>query len=103
MSQSYLLNKEVLINIEQFKEKFESLPLLKLPTETQPAAVGKPGAGEHKIVLNTDLLQSLIRLAEDQNCTISTIFLAAYKILIQRYSAQEDLFITQVGLLEPQE
>ncbi|MGF7039430.1 non-ribosomal peptide synthetase [Mucilaginibacter lappiensis] len=96
MSQSYLLNKEVLDNIDQFKDKFQTLPLLKLPIDIQTLTGKKSGVAEQEFVLDTDLLKRLSFFAEEQGCKLSTILLAAYKVLLQRYSTQEDLFITQI-------
>ncbi|WPU95686.1 amino acid adenylation domain-containing protein [Mucilaginibacter sabulilitoris] len=98
MSQSYLLNKEILVNIEQYRDKFETLPLLKLPTGASVTGTAQKGIGEQELVVGEDVFKTLTFLAEEQDCGIDLILLAAYKILLQRYSAQEDLFITQIGL-----
>ena len=74
-----------------WKRQLVNNPVLQLPTEQpRPAVAGDRGA-TCSIVLNHELSASLARLASDEGATKFMTLLAAFKVLLQRYSGQDDI------------
>lgn len=95
MSPSSLTNKSLLNNMSRFKDSFQTSPSLKFPVSRKlNADCGESATVE--FILNDDLRQSLTALAEEQNMTLPMLLLAAFQVLLQRYSGQEDHFLTQL-------
>lgn len=69
------------------------LPVLELPTDYPRPAVQELHGISHSFVVDTALTQALKALAQQQNCTLYMVLLAAYQILLYRYSGQDDLLI----------
>src|SRR5262249_7334062 len=68
-------------------------PVLELPTDfVRPAVQTYEGAIE-SVTVARDLVGKLEKLAREENCTLFMLFLAAYKLLLSRYSHQEDIVV----------
>jgi amino acid adenylation domain-containing protein len=69
-----------------------SLPVLQLPIASSHSA--EPGKGAtHYFTLNADLTQALKALSQQENVTLFMVLLAAFKVLLYRYSGQSDILI----------
>ncbi|AMP07572.1 non-ribosomal peptide synthetase [Collimonas pratensis] len=69
------------------------LPTLNLPTDrTRPPVQTYRGAS-HKFSLDHDLAQRLTGLAKNQGVTQFTLLLAAFQVLLHRYSGQEQILV----------
>lgn len=69
------------------------LDVLDLPTDhVRPAALSAQGAAEH-VVLPTTLVKSLQTLSQQADSTLFMTLLAAFQILLMRYSGQEDIAV----------
>ncbi|WP_066501828.1 non-ribosomal peptide synthetase [Abyssisolibacter fermentans] len=75
-------------------EKFKGeLPILNLPTDyKRPSVQGFEG---HCIdfAIDNELKQKLLNIAKENNITLYMILLAAYNILLYKYTGQEDIII----------
>lgn len=75
------------------KQLSGELPVLELPLD-QPRSSAKTFQGaRHSISLTGSLLHSLRSLAQRENATLFMLLLAAFKVLIYRYSGQEDIAV----------
>lgn len=70
-----------------------TLPILNLPTDRPSKEVPEQKVGKHGCTISGDLLQSLRTLARREGVTLSTLLLAAYNILLHRYSGQDDIVV----------
>ncbi|QLE40068.1 amino acid adenylation domain-containing protein [Nostoc sp. C052] len=68
-------------------------PLLELPTDrTRPSVQSFRGRSEF-LKLNQDLTQKLKRLSQESGTTLFMTLLAAFTLLLSRYSGQEDIIV----------
>lgn len=69
------------------------LPLLNLPTDfSRPAQTQFRGKMLHK-TYSTDLSKQLKSFCKQHNCTMFVVLLSAFKVLLQRYTGQDDLLV----------
>ena len=69
------------------------LPVLDLPLDLpRPSEMSYRGASE-KVVLDADLVAALQQLAQQHHTSLFVVFLAAYKVLLLRYTGQHDLIV----------
>src|SRR5690242_18963079 len=66
-------------------------PVVELPSDQSAVAVGATAAANTPIVFDAGLVQRLRALAEREHISARTLLLAAYAILVWRYSNQEDM------------
>lgn len=67
--------------------------MLSLPLDRPRPAVQTFRGERMEFVLDTHLTQRLAGLARDRNVTLFMVLLAAFKILLQRYSGQNDIVV----------
>jgi amino acid adenylation domain-containing protein len=73
------------------------LPVLQLPVDrSQPAIASHHGSAE-RFHVPADLLEKLRLLCDVQNVTLYVMLLAAFKVLLFRYSGQNDLIVGSVS------
>ncbi|MEK4044425.1 amino acid adenylation domain-containing protein [Paenibacillus sp. FSL H8-0048] len=90
MLASGLLNKHEEYWMEQFKG---ALPVLELPLD-YPRPLRQQFEGRHiTFTVNHELTQKLKSLASSTQTTIYMVLLAAYNILLMKYSGQEDIVV----------
>jgi amino acid adenylation domain-containing protein len=82
------------VQIQYWKEQLAGIPsLLELPTDrTRPAEQTFEGRTV-EIALPEDLSANASALAQREQATTFAVFLAAFAVLLQRYSGQEDICI----------
>ena len=69
------------------------LPHLEMATDfPRPPLVNLSGVRQH-LHLSSDLKDALTRLAHSENTTLYTVLLAAFKVLLCRYSGQKDIIV----------
>ncbi len=66
---------------------------LELPTDRPRTDELTYAGGHRRIALPDDLCRSLRRLARDQNATLFMVALAAFQVLLQRYTGQSDITV----------
>ncbi|GAA2526050.1 non-ribosomal peptide synthetase [Winogradskya humida] len=69
------------------------VPALELPTDRQrPTVLGSAGA-THRFELPADVVPALTRIAQEHATTVHTVLLAAFQVLLGRWSGQQDFAI----------
>jgi FkbH-like protein len=71
-----------------------SLPVLELPTDRPRPAIQQSDRGAREnVAIPKQLLTELKQLSSKQECTLFMTLLAAFQVLLYRYSGQEDICI----------
>jgi thioesterase domain-containing protein/acyl carrier protein len=71
----------------------DSLPTQQLPTDRPPPLVPTRRSAQQTLVLPKTLTEALKALSRQEGATLFATLLAAFKILLYRYTAQENLFV----------
>ena len=81
-----------------------ALPLLQLPADHARPAVQSYRGLSQPFQLGASLTAGLKQVARQQNCTLYALLLAAYEVLLHRYSGQDDILIglTMAGRHHPE-
>lgn len=69
------------------------LPILDLPTDYPRPAVQTFGGSTHDLTLSPNLVEALKQLSRQENATLYMVLLAAFKVLLYRYSGQKDILV----------
>jgi len=80
----------------QQKLRSEELPILELPTSYSRPPLRTYNGSSVKMTTNTQLSQKIRQLANARSATVAEVLLAVYKVLLYRYTGEEDIL---VGLL----
>ncbi len=93
--QNNLLKSEELKRQEMYWLNLFSgeIHMLNLPTDYSRPAIKSFAGGVIYFTADKELLEKLHRLAREQKVTLYMILLAAYTILLYRYSGQEDIIV----------
>jgi amino acid adenylation domain-containing protein len=75
------------------KQLGENLPVLELPTVKSRPLVQTFGGATEAWQLSRALTDSINELSRQQNTTLFMVLLAAFKVLLSRYSGQEDIVV----------
>ncbi|MGI8583202.1 MAG: condensation domain-containing protein, partial [Chitinophagaceae bacterium] len=79
--------------IEYWKNKLEDIVTLHLPTDyIRPPVKGVHGA-EVKFIIEKELSDQIHMLCQQEGTTLFMTLLAAFKVLLNRYSGQEDICV----------
>ena len=77
-----------------WKEKLRgSLPLLELPADRPRPPVRTASGARQIFALSSELVEGLKRFSQDAGVTLFTTLLAAFAVLLHRYTQQEDILI----------
>ena len=93
--QRQYLQREILENLLAYwKQKLKkNLPALQLPTDYPRPAIQTFSGQRKSFSLSADLTQALKTLSHNQNVTFFMTLLAGLKVLLSRYSGQDDVLI----------
>ncbi len=80
-------------HIAYWRKNLADVPDLQLPTDRRRPLAPSYAAGTESIELRTHLATSLKALAKQEGVTLFTVLLAAFKVLLSRYSGQEDVTV----------
>ncbi len=81
-------------DVAYWKRKLAGAPeTLELPTETGAPPKASTRGATASLLLEQRLLDRLVDLAEQHNVTLFMLLLAAFKVLLYRYTGQEDLVV----------
>ncbi|NEP14920.1 MAG: AMP-binding protein, partial [Symploca sp. SIO2C1] len=90
---NYLQGQTLQTQLDYWKQKLQGLPQLQLPTDyPRPTVESFNGAGL-PINLPTSLSSKLTQLTQQQGVTLFMTLLAAFKVLLYRYTAQEQIAV----------
>ncbi|MBZ4423317.1 non-ribosomal peptide synthetase, partial [Myxococcus sp. RHSTA-1-4] len=76
-----------------WRQRLDANAVLELPTDKPRPAIASTRGARLTVVLPPALLQSLKDLARREGRTLFTLLLAAYQVLLSRYSRQEDVVV----------
>jgi len=76
-----------------WRERLHDLPALQVPADFSRPPVATLRGGTHVLRVSADVADALQALAVSQNCTLFMVLLAAFDILLARYSGQEDIVV----------
>jgi amino acid adenylation domain-containing protein len=92
--QDYLQGEALTAQKNYWKQKLSgSLPVLQLPTDYPRPAVQSYKGKTHSLTLSKSLTTALKALSQQAGATLFMTLLTAFKILLYRYSQQEDIII----------
>lgn len=88
------LQGEVLAKqLSYWKQQLADLPLLQLPTDRPRPNLQRFQGAYHKIGISPSLTAQLKHLSQEEGATLFMTLLAAFKILLHRYSGQTDIVV----------
>jgi len=89
-----LSGEELERGLAYWKERLRGpLPLLELPTDHPRPAVPRYEGAVESILLPADLLAGLRDMSRQEQATLFMILLAAYQVLLHRYTGQDDVLV----------
>jgi amino acid adenylation domain-containing protein/non-ribosomal peptide synthase protein (TIGR01720 family) len=92
--QEWLKSEKRATQLEYWQKNLANYPpLLNLPTDYPRPPVQRFGGARKSFALSQELSNALKNLSQGQNTTLFMTLLAAFKILLYRYSNQEDVLI----------
>lgn len=90
---NYLQGQELEKKINYWKEKLREVSPLNLPISYQKPSFPSTAGDVEYFSIDKDLLEKIHSLGQKQGATLFMTLLAAFKILLYRYSGQEDICI----------
>src|SRR5207245_9999709 len=79
--------------LSYWKQALAELPVLELPTDRPPPAVQSYRGGRLAFELGEDLTRGLKELGRREGATLFMTLLAAFQVLLYRYSGQDDVAV----------
>jgi acyl-CoA synthetase (AMP-forming)/AMP-acid ligase II len=79
--------------LSYWKQKLADISVLNLPTDRPRPAVQTFRGGKQSLVLSKSLSDSLKALSQQENVTLFMTLLAAFQILLHRYTGQDDIIV----------
>ncbi len=79
--------------LDYWKEKLKELPQLQLPTDYPRPATETFRGGEQIFSLSAPLTEKLNKISQHQSVTLFMTLLAAFKVLLYRYTGQEKIVV----------
>ncbi|NEO01305.1 MAG: non-ribosomal peptide synthetase, partial [Moorea sp. SIO3I7] len=79
--------------LDYWKEKLKELPQLQLPTDHPRPATETFQGGEQTFSLSAPLTAKLNKISQEQSVTLFMTLLAAFKVLLYRYSGQKQIVV----------
>ncbi len=92
--QRQYLQGEKLENLFTYwKQQLANLPVLQLPTTRPRAEVTTNRGASHKFLIPASVVQELQRISQQTGVTLFMTLLGSFKILLQRYTNQDDIIV----------
>jgi len=80
--------------LEYWKEKLSGqLPILNLPTDKKRPLIPSYQGKSISFLLNNEIQKKLKQISQQEKVTLSMLLLAAFQVLLYRYTGQEDIII----------
>ncbi|MCC5658374.1 amino acid adenylation domain-containing protein [Nostoc sp. XA010] len=76
-----------------WKQQLANPPILRLPTDRPRPAISSLQGATQLFVLSKDLTEALNSLSRSEGVTLFMTLLAAFKVLLHRYTGQEDICV----------
>lgn len=91
--QKWCKQTEIQHQLTYWKQKLADVPVLQLPTD-QPRPPVQTFVGDtYECIIPKDLLQRLKQLSQQENSTLFMTMLAAFQVLLYRYTGQRDFAV----------
>ena len=91
--QQWLQGEELTAQINYWKQQLKNLSVLELPTDNPRKPVQTFCSATESVLISKDILDSLKELSRKQSVTLFMSTLAAFKILLHRYTSEDDIAI----------
>ncbi|BAY81672.1 peptide synthetase [Calothrix parasitica NIES-267] len=91
--QQWLQGKELAAQIAYWKQQLKDLSILELPTDNPRKPVQTFDSATEYVVIPKKILDGLKHLSRQQGTTLFMSALAAFKILLHRYTSEDDIAI----------
>ncbi len=91
--QEWLQNEVLEKQLNYWKQQLNNISLLALPTDKPRPIIPTFKGATYSFILSQDLTEKLQSLSRGQNVTLFMILLAAFKVLLYRYTNQDDICI----------
>jgi amino acid adenylation domain-containing protein len=79
--------------LRYWQERLAGVPMLALPTDQPRPAFFSGRGGGYDFVLSAELTASLKQLSRQQEASLFMVLLAAWQVLLSRYSGQQDVVV----------
>jgi tyrocidine synthetase-3 len=76
-----------------WQETLSGAPVLEMPTDYTRPAVKETAGDRISFTIDSELTSRLQKMAKHQGATLYMVLLAAYNVLLSRYSGQEDIVV----------
>ena len=86
--------------IDRWRNRLSGVPPLELPTDRPRPPIRSARGALHPLVLSPDLSQAVRALGRREECTPFMILLAAFQLLLSRWSGQDD-FADRLACRQP--
>ena len=91
--QQWLQGEELAAQINYWKQQLKNLSVLELPTDNPRKPVQTFRSATESVLISKEILDSLKKLSRKQSVTLFMSALAAFKVLLHRYTSQDDIAI----------
>ncbi|MGV2831540.1 amino acid adenylation domain-containing protein [Myxosarcina sp. GI1(2024)] len=89
----YLQGKVLEVQTNYWKNQLANLPILKLPTDRPRPAIATYRGAKQSFELSKTLSDALKSLSVNKGVTLFTLLLTAFKVLLHKYTNQDDLVV----------
>ena len=92
--QAYFQGERLQRETDYWRRQLDGIPpVLELPFDAERPAVQTHRGARQSVQLDRDLVQALEKLSRQEGATLFMTLLAAFKVLLLRYSGEEDLVV----------
>lgn len=91
--QQWLQGDELTTQLTYWKQQLKNLPVLELPCDRSRTFVPTFRSATQSVSTSPELLQALKQLSREHGVTLFMLTLAAFNVLLHRYSRQDDIVI----------
>ncbi|MBO0782396.1 MAG: amino acid adenylation domain-containing protein, partial [Ktedonobacteraceae bacterium] len=92
----YLTGRLLESEVGYWRERLKDAATLELPTDHARPAMPSHRGGSERIALGMEASERLRRLAQREGVTLFIVLMAAFKVILMRYSGEEDLSVGTV-------
>jgi amino acid adenylation domain-containing protein len=90
---AYLQGELLATRLDYWKEKLTGVATLQLPADHMRPSVQTTNGALHEFTIGSQLSQKVQEFSHENNVTLYMTLLAAFKVLLYRYSGQEDICV----------
>jgi amino acid adenylation domain-containing protein len=89
----YLVGNVLEDEVAYWMAQLENAPILELPTDYRRPALPTYRGTSERVEIGPELSEQLRRLSREQGATLFMVLMAAFKLLLMRYSGQTDISV----------